>query len=235
MNEATFNAALAEYRVGVPKAVASAPAAAPAASSPAVERGGTQDAPASVRPPLKVSGGGVRLEDAPLHNAELMERDPTSGKLRGLELPPDEAQAADDALLDEMRTPPDSPAGYSDPPLPAEFRLTKEAGAEFRNLAHSLGLGNGQCQQALVALTVAAEAGKKGVSLDKYSRAGDAALRKLWGDAYDVNLACARSVAEGLMQRNPHARELLSKTHAGSSPALIRILAEIGERRSRQR
>jgi hypothetical protein len=175
-------------------------------------------------------------QDAAAQKAKMdgaMGRDPGTGKLQGLEQAPYVAQAQADQLLDELHAPPESPSGYRDAPLPPEMGFTPADSKEFREVAHEIGLGIGQYQHVQVAMAVAARAANSGMSLAKYTEQTTTKLRATWGDQFEPKMAAALGVARELRAKHPWAQALFN-SHAGSDPTIIRVLAEVAERRARQ-
>jgi len=198
--------------------------------NPATGRLAALDMPATPVAPSKARQAAA-TQQAAMDAA--VERDPATGKLQGLELPPDEAQAQADALQDEMHAPPASPELYRDAPLPIEARPTSAEGKELRAIAHEIGLGQGQFQQIQIALAGAARVAGTGISLSKFTEQSVAKMRASWGEQYEPKMAAALTVARELRGKHEWAKQLFN-SHAGSDPTIIRVLAEVAERRARQ-
>ena len=237
MDLAIFQAALAE-RNGGPKAAAPAPAAQPAAKSqPASPVPRTsQIAPLMPPRPLKVSGGGmVAPESRESSNPALdqaMERDPISGKLRGLE--PTREQSEADAIA--RNTPPATPEEYTAAPRnPNHPQLNAKEDAGLRAWSHSAGLGDPQYREVNEALSYSAYLAGAGVDVKKLSAIEGKALRAEWGEHYEARLAQAKSVAREIELQQPEMKHVFNNTPFGALRAVVRVLWEISEQRARQK
>jgi len=103
--------------------------------------------------------------------------------------------------------------------------------ASFIDLAKSLGLTNDQLGQINEwnnkGLIDAAN--KQKASIEQYQKDSEAALRKEWGDKYDLNVKYARDLGNMVEKKVPGTLAFLKQTRLGDSPEFIRILASVGE------
>jgi hypothetical protein len=130
---------------------------------------------------------------------------------------------------------PADPSGYqigAPEDMPEGFKYSPEMEADFRKMAHELGLTKKQATQMWNNLN--------GKAIDTYKSIIESrgqklsteteALKKEWGEAYEPNLKLAQRAANALEQSGIKGlNEWLKKSGAGAEPMIQRLLATVGK------
>lgn len=98
--------------------------------------------------------------------------------------------------------------------------------SDFQKTAHEIGLSKEQAAKLLEMRMGTLKSANETWTAKR--EAGEAELRKMWGEDHDNRLAAAKNVAKMYSEQYPDAMSELLNSQAGNNPAFINMLSELG-------
>lgn len=104
-----------------------------------------------------------------------------------------------------------------------------EATAEYREVAHQLGLNNEQASAlfGMYANQVQASEAQEKEAFDQFEVENTQTLQKEWGNSFNKNIELARRAFMNFA--TPEAVEIMEQTGLGNHPEILKVFSRIGE------
>lgn len=124
---------------------------------------------------------------------------------------------------------PESPDAYEIPQVESLLKdeVKMKAAAEFKALAHNLGLTNKQAK-ALMEMDLQRVSAKE-EEVVSFAERGVQALKKEFGEAFEGRAQLASAMAKELVKKYPEFKDSLRDPSIAYNPVLIHALAELGK------